>query len=317
MLMPIEGSSQGIAISTAFNPRLTMVDAYRGGLSIVDEMCRNLVAVGARPHSMTNCLNFGNPEVPERLGEFVETLRGMGEALRHLDLPAPSGNVSFYNETAESYVPPTASMMGAGLMEDASKAVTSDLKASGNRLYLVGRTRDQMAGSALYARHDAPHANAPDVDLKALTASMEAILEAVDKGWLESCHDISDGGLALALAEMCIGGQLGADVDLAPLGKMRQVALLFSESNTRWVVEVTPTRARHLERLFRAHGVALTPLGKVMAKPPKRRGRGKSKVDGAEGGPKLRITSGARVLVDLPVADLESAWTETFWEKMG
>jgi phosphoribosylformylglycinamidine synthase len=311
VLSPIEGSSKGIAISTAFNPRLTSVDPYRGGLSIVDEMCRNLVAVGARPHSMTNCLNFGNPEVQERMGEFVETLRGMGEALRHLDLPAPSGNVSFYNETAESYVPPTASMMGAGLMSDVGKAVTSDLKRSGNRLYMVGRTRDQMAGSALYARYDAPHANAPGVVLKELSTSMDAILEAVDKGWLESCHDISDGGLAVALAEMCIGGQLGAEVDLAPLGKLRPVAQLFSESNTRWVIEVTPARARHVEKLFKGHSVDLTPLGKVVSKPSKGKGR-----SGREA-PALRITSGRKVLLNLPVGDLEAAWTGTFWDIMG
>lgn len=317
VLVPIEGSSQGLAISTAFNPRLTSVDPYRGGLSIVDEMCRNLVAVGARPHSMTNCLNFGNPEVPERLGEFVETLRGMGEALRHLDLPAPSGNVSFYNETADTYVPPTASLMGAGLMKDASKAVTSDLKGTGNRLYMVGRTRDQMAGSALYARYDAPHSTAPGVDLQTLSASMDAILEAVDKGWLESSHDISDGGLAVSLAEMCIGGQLGADVDLQALGKMRPLAQLFSESNTRWVVEVTPSRARHVERLFKGHGVDLIPIGKVAARPAKVRGKGKGKGKAALVVPTLRITSGRKVLVDLPVADMEAAWNDTFWNLMG
>jgi phosphoribosylformylglycinamidine synthase len=218
VLAPIEGTTRGLAISTAFNPRLTSVDPYKGGLGIVDEMCRNLVAVGARPHSMTNCLNFGNPEVEERLGEFVETLRGMGEALRHLNLPAPSGNVSFYNETADSYVPPTATMMGAGLIDDVAKSVTSDLKRKGNKLYMVGRTRDQMAGSAIYARYDASHNSAPTVDLKALSSSTDAILEAMGKGWLESCHDISDGGLAVALAEMCIGGQLGAEVDTSPRG---------------------------------------------------------------------------------------------------
>ncbi|UCC93914.1 MAG: phosphoribosylformylglycinamidine synthase II, partial [Thermoplasmata archaeon] len=315
VLVPIEGSPQGLAISTAFNPRLTSVDPYRGGLSIVDEMCRNLVAVGARPHSMTNCLNFGNPEVPERLGEFVETLRGMGEALRHLDLPAPSGNVSFYNETAESYVPPTASMMGAGLMKDASLAVTSDLKRSGNRLYMVGRTRDQMAGSAIYARHDAPHKTAPGVNLKELSGSMDTILAAVEKGWLESCHDISDGGLAVALAEMCIGGRLGADVDLAAQGRLRPVAKLFSESNTRWILEVVPGKARHLERLFKRSGVDLTFLGKVASRPTKGKGKGTKKP--APAGPTLRVSDGKKVLIDLPVDDLEAAWNATFWDLMG
>ncbi len=321
VLAPIEGSSRGLAVSTAFNPRLTSVDPYRGGLSIIDEMCRNLVAVGARPHSMTNCLNFGNPEVEERMGEFVETLRGMGEALRHLGLPSPSGNVSFYNETAESYVPPTASVMGVGLMDDVSMAVSSDLKRSGNRLYLVGRTRDQMAGSALYARHDAPFPHAPDVDLQDLSRSIDALLAANGRGWLEACHDVSDGGLAVALAEMCIGGQLGADVDVAPQGGMRPVALLFSESNTRWVVEVAPSKARHLEKMLRDAGVTITPLGKVAGtrQRPKPKGRGKAgdQREEASTGPRLRITSGKRVLVDLPVSELEDAWDRTFWKLMG
>jgi phosphoribosylformylglycinamidine synthase len=222
---------------------------------------------------MSNCLNYGNPEVPERMGEFVETLRGMGEVLRHLGIPAPSGNVSFYNETVDSYVPPTASLMGVGLMDDVSKAVTSDLKRARNRVYVVGRTRDQMAGSALYARHDAPHPHAPDVDPRTLSSSIEAMLAAANKGWLESCHDVSDGGLAVALAEMCIGGQLGADVDLAPMGRV------------------------------------------TAAKAPRAKGKGAA-TEGAKV-PRLRITIGKKVLVDLSVTDLEEAWNRTFWETMG
>ncbi len=323
VLAPIEGSRKGLAVATAFNPRLTSVDPYRGGLTIVDEMIRNLVAVGARPHSMTNCLNFGNPEVPERMGEFVETLRGVGEVLRHLDLPTPSGNVSFYNETADSYVPPTASMMGVGLMDDVSKAITSDLKRPSNRIYLVGRTRDQMAGSSLYARHDAPHKAAPGVDLNLLSASIEALLAANERGWLASCHDISDGGLAVAMAEMCIGGQLGADIDMASLGKMRPVAKLFSESNTRWLIEVPPRKGRGVEKLFKGLDVPLTRLGTVKAGPkPKVRPKGKGKpkvkaVSTEELGPSLRITEGKKVLIKIPVRDLEETWNRTFWDIMG
>ena len=189
------------------------------------------------------------------------------------------------------------------------------MKRAGNRLYLVGRTRDQMAGSALYARHDAPHPHAPDVDLPSLSASTEAILEAVDRGWLESCHDVSDGGLAVTLAEMCIGGQLGADVDLAAQGRMRPAALLFSESNTRWVIEVTPGRARHVERMFKRHGVDLTALGKVAAKPAGSKGKAKGRAASAT--PALRIMAGRKVLLNVPVPELEEAWTGTFWGKMG
>jgi phosphoribosylformylglycinamidine synthase len=257
------------------------------------------------------------------MGEFVEPLRGVGEVLRYLDLPTPSGNVSFYNETLDSYVPPTASLMGVGLMDDVSKAVTSDLKAASNRIYMVGRSRDQMAGSALYARYDAPHPRAPGVDLKLLSASVDALLEVMGKGWLASCHDVSDGGLAVALAEMCIGGQLGAAVDIAPLGRTRPVALLFSESNTRWVIEVPPGKARSVESRFKKAGVPLTKLGTVKGVPrkrgrPKAKGKGKAKDPDAEGpGPSLRMTLGKKVLLDISVANLEEAWNRTFWEIMG
>jgi phosphoribosylformylglycinamidine synthase len=324
VLRPIEGSPRGLVLSTAFNPRLTGVDPHRGGLSVMDEMVRGLVAVGARPHSMTNCLNFGNPEVPERMGEFVETLRGIGEVLRHLDIPAPSGNVSFYNESAESYVPPTASLLGAGLMEDASSATTSDLKRAGDRIYLVGRTRDQMAGSALYARHDAPHTSAPDVDLKALSSSVEALLEAQPKGWVAACHDISDGGMAVAMAEMCIGGQLGMNVDISSLDRMRPAALLFSESNTRWLIEVPGAKGRSVEALFKRHGVALTKMGTVKAPKTSRtskarlKGKGRAKqVPEVTNPARLTIRSGKRVLVDIAVSELEDAWNRPFWEFMG
>jgi phosphoribosylformylglycinamidine synthase len=232
--------------------------------------------------------------------------------------------VSFYNESGESYVPPTASLLGIGLMEDASRAVTSDLKRSADRLYLVGSTRDQMAGSALYARHGAHHSAAPNVDLMALSASVEAMLEAHSKGWIEAAHDVSDGGLAVTLAEMCIGGQLGAEVDLSKLVKLRPAAQLFSESNSRWVIEVGAARAKNVESLFKRHGVALAPLGRVKAPPrPKSQRKGKGK-KGAKTAPdaeakpaRLRITSGKKVLLDITVEELEDAWTRPFWDILG
>ena len=326
VLTPIEGSWRGLAMATAYAPTVTAHDPYRGGLTVIDEMCRNLVAVGARPHSLTNCLNFGNPEVPERMGEFVETVRGMGAACKRLGIPAPSGNVSFYNETPESVVPPTASVLGIGLMDDARRAVTSDLKRAGDRLYLVGTTRDQMAGSALYARHGAWHPEAPDVDLDALEAAMGAMLAAHSKGLVVACHDVADGGLGVALAEMCIGGQLGADVDLDASGPrgVRRVALLFSESNTRWVCEVPVADAREFERALRARDVPVKLMGVVTGpgqtggagerrrKVRRRRGEAVTERPAA-----MLVRAGGRTIVDLPIDMMEEAWVRPLWALMG
>jgi phosphoribosylformylglycinamidine synthase len=200
--------------------------------------------------------------------------------------------------------------MGVGLMDDATKAITSDLKKAGDRIYLVGTTKDQMAGSALYARHDAPHRHAPDVDVKALSASIDVILETMAAGQVAACHDISDGGMVVALAEMCIGGQLGADVDIAVLGRMRPMALLFSESATRWLIEVPGVKGRSVEARFKKAGVPLTLLGKVTG--PTRTGKMKKPRPVA-----LKARSGKKVLFNIHVSELEDAWSRPFWEHMG
>ena len=216
-------------------------------------------------------------------------------------------------------------------MDDVTMAVTSDLKRAGDHLYLVGRTRDEMAGSALYAQYDASHPDAPGVDLKALSGSIDAMLEAHSNSWIRACHDVSDGGLAVALAEMCIGGQLGVDVDISGLDRIRQVAALFSESNTRWVVEVSPAKARHLQALMRKAGVPLARLGSVVGPKAVKGEKGKARkgkagsgekdagTSGAEAGGRspFKVRSGKTTLVDLTVLQLEEAWRKPFWEKMG
>ncbi len=295
VLKPVEESWKGLAITTATNPWVTALDPYRGGKAVVDEMCRNLVAVGARPHAFSNCLNFGNPEIPERLGEFHEAVRGMGEAAAFLGIPTPSGNVSFYNESETGSVMPTAVVLGTGLLPDARKSITSDLKSEGNVIYLVGRTGQEMGGSAYYRLLGAESSVVPDTDLAVLRASMDSLLSAMSKGLVRSCHDISDGGLAVAIAEMCIGGQIGADLDLESLGDIAADVKLFSESNTRWLVEVEPGKAGMFEKEL---GELATRLGEV-------------------GGSDLSICSGEEILLSARFEDLENAWRDTIWNLMG
>jgi len=295
VLKPVEESWQGLAICTAANPWVTATDPYRGGKATIDEMCRNLVAVGARPHSFSNCLNFGNPEKPERLGEFHEAVRGMGEAAAKLGIPTPSGNVSFYNESESGSVMPTAVVLGAGIVPDVRKAVTSDLKAEGNAIYLVGHTGPEMGGSAYHRLVGASSSSVPDTDLGMLKRSMDALLRAIDRELVKSCHDLSDGGLAVAIAEMCIGGQLGAELDLEYTGSMPEEAALFSESNSRWLVEVPQESIGEFENIL---GDMAAMVGEVF-------------------GDELLITRGEEILVTADVAELENAWRRTLWKRMG
>ncbi len=295
VLKPVEESWKGLAVATAVNPWVTAIDPYRGGKGVIDEMCRNLVAVGAMPHAFSNCLNFGNPERPERLGEFHEAVRGLGEAAAALGIPTPSGNVSFYNESETGSVMPTVVILGTGIVPDVRNAITSDLKKAGNFMFIVGRTGPEMGGSAYYRLTGASSPLVPDTDLPCLKRSIDAMLAAMSEGLVRSCHDISDGGLAVAIAEMCIGGQLGAEMDLEALGEISSEAALFSESNTRWLVEVEQTKAEPFEQAL--GGLAIR-IGEV-------------------GGKELSICSGEEILVSQPIEALEEAWKNTLWNRMG
>jgi len=298
VIKPLEDSWKGLAITSDVNPRYTVLDAYRGSLCAMDENCRNLVAVGGRPHSFADCLNFGNPENPETLGTFVESTRALGEVARYLGVPFSSGNVSFYNETPQGPIPPTPTILGIGLVEDVRKCVTADLKAEDEVLYLVGDTKNEMGGSLYYELTGGESGNVPDVDVKKLQRSIEAMLEIVDSGLVSAIHDVADGGLAVALAEMAIAGDIGADIDVSGLGSLRGDIALFSESQTRWIVEVRKLRENDFENVLAKNEVQCFRIGKV-------------------GGKDVTIRSGERTLVNLPVETIRDSWFKTLHEKMG
>jgi len=294
VLKPLEDSMRGLAISTAANPWAVALDPYLGGKMIVDELCRNLVSVGARPHSITDCLNFGNPEKPEILGSFREAVRGIGETAAYLGIPIPSGNVSFYNESHYGTVLPTPVLLGCGIADDISRCITADFKRIGSSIYLIGTTQDAMAGSEFFRKMNCSSSKVPVVDLPTLKKSVDYILGLISQRRLLSCHDISDGGLAVSLCEMAIGGQLGAEVDLSPLqGISRSDVKLFSESPTRWLVEVPA-------------GIELSPSAGIEVR----------KI-GRVGGDSVLISDEEKILCDLPLADIECRWSSTIWELMG
>jgi len=294
VLKPVEDSFRGLAIATASNPFAVGIDPYRGGKGCVDEACRNLASVGARAHSFTDCLNFGNPEKPDRLWLFKEAVRGMGEVAEALRIPIPSGNVSFYNETPHAAVLPTPTILACGIVRDIRKCVTSDLKNEGGTLALVGTTRPEMGGSEYYRMTKGHSRRVPDVDIGALRAGLEVVIGGIERSAIVSCHDISDGGLAVALAEMCIGGDVGAEVELPRTDRLRSDVKLFSESNSRWIVELRKGKEKQLPKDRRTRVVRL----------------------GQVGGSSLVIRSG-KTIIDTEVGKLAQTFNDPLWEVMG
>jgi len=286
VIKPLKNSWKGLALTTVANPQIGKIDPYMGALYTVDEAVRNLVAVGARPHSFSDGLNFGNPEREEIMGEFHESCRGLGEAARFLGIPYVSGNVSFYNEAFGKNIPPTPILMAVGIVEDIRRAITSDLKEEGNPIYIVGETKEEMGGSEYYRLIGAKSTAVPMVNLQNLKDRMEELLEAINRGLILSCHDISHGGLAVSIAEMSIGGNIGAEIDLANIGFTRADFKLFSESPTRWVCEVKRGKEKEFEKIV------------------------KGKRIGTVEGETLKIRDGNRWLFNIHVNILRESWRD-------
>ena len=300
VLKPLEESWKGLAVTADVNPRFMERDPYWGAMSAVDEACRNLVSVGATPDSLLDCLNFGNPEKPERMGEFYEACRGLGDMGRALDLPYVSGNVSLYNESTKTAVPPTPEIFGVGIVDDIRTCVTSDFKTEGNLVYLVGKqTEKELGGSEYYKLMKVEGGIVPKTDPVILQHSMKGLLLASKKDTSAACHDVSEGGIAVCLAEMAIGGDIGATIDVSEIGnELRTDFKLFSESNTRWIVEVKKDKQTEFEKLLKKEHVTFTLLGKTKGK-------------------HLVIQDNKKTVIDLGVDVLRECWRKPIWNFMG
>ncbi|MCK4367387.1 MAG: phosphoribosylformylglycinamidine synthase subunit PurL [Thermoplasmata archaeon] len=295
VIKPLEHTFRGLAIATATNPTFSEIDPFRGGMSAVDEACRNIVAVGGFPDSLTNCLNFGNPEKPDRLGLFRETVRGIGHVAAHLGLPLPSGNVSFYNETEHSHVPPTPVVLGVGKVPDVRRCVTSDLKEQDNPIFLIGETKNEMGGSEYLRIFGGHSGTVPNVNVETLEKSLHAVSRAINEETVASCHDVSHGGIAIAISEMALGGDVGAFVDLSKTGTIPTSVKMFSESNTRWLVEVW--RGKEDKFLEIVSDVPTRKLGMV---------KGSSV-----------IIADSNIKAGIFLEDLSEAWKRTIYDFMG
>jgi phosphoribosylformylglycinamidine synthase II len=273
----VHGSKKALAITTDCTPRYCYADPYEGGKQAVAEAYRNLCAVGARPLAITNCLNFGNPQRPEIMGQFVGCVEGMAEACRALDFPVVSGNVSLYNETKNEdgtslAILPTPAIGGVGLLDDWEKSATIAFKAEGEQIVLIGKYPVGALGQSLWLREirGLQAGEPPAVDLHAERRAGEIVRELVAERLLTAVHDISDGGLAVAVAEMALAGGLGAFVDAwAPDGwDLTTTEHMFGEAQGRYLATVrSNAAAQEICSRVEAGGVNFAYLGSVLSKP--------------------------------------------------
>ncbi|MEO0591784.1 MAG: phosphoribosylformylglycinamidine synthase subunit PurL [Pseudomonadota bacterium] len=256
----VHGTDKALAISTDCTPRYVYADPYEGGKQAIAEAYRNICAVGARPLAVTNCLNFANPQRPEIMSQLVHALEGMGDACRALDFPIVSGNVSLYNESKAtgggSAILPTPAIGGVGVLDDAAKMVTPAFKAEGDAIYLVAPefwakpdpTRSHL-GKTLWLDvvHGRDEGRAPPVNLGAELGAGQIVRKLIGEGLLSAVHDLSDGGLAVALAEMALAGNLGANVTANEAYTLAQ--WWFGEDQARYVITVSPKNADAFNRI--------------------------------------------------------------------
>ena len=270
----VHGSGKALAISTDCTPRYCYADPYEGGKQAVAETYRNISAVGARPLAITNCLNFANPQRPEIMGQIVGCLEGMGDACRALDYPIVSGNVSLYNESKAtgggSAILPTPAIGGVGLMDDYRKMATVAFKDGAQKIVLIGADpacRPEL-GQSLWLRevHGREEGPPPPVDLKAERRHGEFVRMLIAEGYVTAVHDVSDGGILVAVTEMALAGNIGARLELGAFEDMvdseeRQHAWsLFAENQGRYVV-TEPFDQQIVEKLAREAGIGCCYIG--------------------------------------------------------
>ena len=246
VLKPVADSWKGLALTADVNPHLMEANPYHGTMSAVEEVCRNLASVGARIDSLADCLCFGNPRKPEIMGQFRASCEALKDAANFVDVPYVSGNVSLYNETSEGAIPPTPVLMGIGLVNDIRKCTTSDMKKEGT-LWLIGQSKREMGASLYYRMQNVKCPNVPTTDFLSFMPRMEQLIQAIENKEVVACHDISTGGLAVTIIEMCMSG-IGAKIELSE--NMRDDCELFNESNGRWIVQVAPGSEKVFQKRF-------------------------------------------------------------------
>lgn len=301
----------GLALSVDSNPLYSRLSPYWGAVNAVVESFRNVAAVGASPQAITDCLNYGNPEKPTQMWQFTEGVRGISEVCRGIHLkeypdaavPVVSGNVSFYNESKVGAVDPSAIIACLGKLPDYRKAITMEFKEADSQLFLIGERKDELGGSVYYQLFDELGANVPQPDFATVEHEVHAVVDMIDQGLLLACHDISDGGLAVALAEMSFGGdgknRIGIDIDLSVVTS-RDLSLpifkkLFSETGG-FVLETK--QADKVRKIAEHYNIALIPIGKTTYSN------------------KLVVKDGDTTIINQPIEALGQAWLGGLRDKL-
>ncbi|MCB1122332.1 MAG: phosphoribosylformylglycinamidine synthase subunit PurL, partial [Verrucomicrobiae bacterium] len=269
---PEEIRKTGVAVTMDQNPRYGLIDARQGAINAVAEAFRNIAAVGASPQAVTDCLCFGNPEKEGQMGAFVAGVEGVAEACKAIHLkehpgnpvPIVAGNVSLYNESKAGSIPPSPIIGCVGRLEDASKAVDISFKRTGSRILLIGERKNELGGSVYYGLHGELGANLPTPNLPELQEQLFAVIDLIDAGLVLASHDISDGGLAIALAEMSFDQEVGINVKVESDLPASQV--LFSETGG-FLLEITPENLAAATSLLEERNVFYQTIGETTSSP--------------------------------------------------
>jgi phosphoribosylformylglycinamidine synthase len=296
----------GLAISVDGNPWYGIIDPYQGGALAVCESARNVAAVGGVPSAITDCLNYGNPEIEEVFWEFYEGVKGIGEACAGIGLlshegnhplPVVSGNVSFYNQGESGRaIPPSPIICTVGVIEDYSMSRSLSFKEEGNEVFLIGEPLDELGGGEYYrVIYGKLGANVPEADFPREKGQIRTVLDLHSHGWVRACHDTGQGGMLTALAEMATGGRgggsLGLAVDIDEFGStgLPPEKILFSETGC-FIVELPPGNERELLAICARNRVKLHKLGTLKSSP------------------KLEIVAGGKAIASWDLEELEDIY---------
>jgi phosphoribosylformylglycinamidine synthase subunit PurL len=262
-IVRVHNTQKALAMTTDCTPRYVEADAFEGAKQAVAETYRNISAVGAKPLAITNCLNFGNPQKPEIMGQIVRAIKGINEACKALDYPVVSGNVSLYNETDGNAIQPTPAIGGVGLLKDFQKRCDAKFKAVGDEIFIVGKNLGHI-GCSLYEREIlkiAAKKNPPPVDLVEEKKNSEFVRDLIESSQINACHDISDGGILVALFEMS-SDKIGFNLDAKTIiGDANQI--LFGEDQSRYIVALDLVMVAEFKKKAEKKGVLVTRIAET------------------------------------------------------
>ena len=259
----VHGTNKAVAASVDSSAVYCWAHPLTGGKQVVCESFRNLIAVGAKPIAITNCLNFGSPENEENMGEFVECVQGIGEASEYLKFPVVSGNVSFYNQTKDEGIKPTPAIGGVGLIKDYNKMITMDFKEIDNVVLVIGKTEGHL-DQTLFARNilDEKNGPPPEINLFNEKNNGETLLKLIENNLIKSAHDVSLGGIITAVAKMCIKGKKGINLN-KPKYLINELEYFFGEDQGRYIIEVGKKDLKKVTDILNKNAVHFDELGTI------------------------------------------------------